>query len=77
MGAKGGYICPPFYFSMILEILYDSDQKYIVYEGHRYNLSDALYIGDKAYIPLDFARTLIVTNTEDPLYANAIVDSVN
>jgi hypothetical protein len=62
---------------MILEILYDSDQKYIVYEGHRYNLSDALYIGDKAYIPLDFARTLIVTITEDPLYANAIVDSVN
>jgi hypothetical protein len=40
-------------------------------------MSDALNIGDKAYIPLDFARTLIVTNTEDPLYVNAIVDSIN
>ena len=62
---------------MILELLYDSDQKYIVYDGHRYNLSNALIIGDKAYIPLDCARTLIVTNTEDPLYVNAIIDSVN
>lgn len=68
---------PLFLFRMILEILYDSDQKYIVYEGHRYNLSNALNIENKAYIPLDFARTLIVTNTEDPLYVNAIVDSVN
>lgn len=62
---------------MILEILYDSDQKYIVYQGHRYNLSNALIVADKAYIPLDFARTLIVTNTEDPQYVNAIIDSVN
>ena len=68
---------PLFLFCMILEILYDSDQKYIVYDGHRYNLSNALIIGDKAYIPLDFARTLIVTTTEDPLYVNAIIDSVN
>jgi hypothetical protein len=62
---------------MILPVQFDSDQKYIVYQGHRYNLSNALYIGDKAYIPLDFARTLIVTNTEDPLYVDAIIDTIS